>query len=78
MNKRLVDIILIFATIFLFVFSSLIPMVFGYKQEVSERDLLLEQLEFVCKDSCGYSRFEYYKEIALEYAFMLDQLGVRK
>lgn len=23
-------------------------------------------------------RFEHYKEIALEYAFMLDQLGIRK
>jgi outer membrane protein assembly factor BamB len=58
--------ILAIGTVFLFIVSSITPMVIGYRVETNETDLnkMLDDLRFVCSDANGFSKekYVYYKE----------------
>jgi len=59
--------------ILLFIVSSVTPMVIGYKQEASERDILLEQLKFMCATYNGDDgMYEYYKDVLLNNDYFED------
>ena len=63
LNKSLVDIILIFATIFLFVFSSIIPMVIGNTIDDKVEDEYFENISYASYDEYENINFEKYREI---------------
>jgi len=59
--------------ILLFIISSVTPMVIGYKQEANERDILLEQLKFMCATTNGDDgMYEYYKDELLNNDYFED------
>ena len=59
--------------ILLFIVSSVTPMVIGYKKEASERDILLEQLKFMCATTNGDDgMYEYYKDELLNNDYFED------
>ena len=59
--------------LFLFIASSVMPMVIGYEQEANEGDILLEQLKFMCATTIGDDgMYEYYKDELLNNDYFED------
>jgi len=63
MKNKHITMCLVDFIIFLFIFSSVMLMVFGYDVVFSEKDEFLENLAFVCSDRYGSSKLTYYKEL---------------
>jgi len=66
MNKTFIEKLLIFATIFLFVFSSLIPMVIGNTIDNKIEDECFENISFASYVEYENINFENYREISKE------------
>jgi len=64
MNKTFIEKILVIATIFLFVFSSLIPMVIGNTINDKVEDEYFENISYVSYDEYENINFENYREIS--------------
>ena len=63
MNKTLIEKILVIATIFLFVFSSIIPMVIGNTIDEKGEDEYFENISYKSYDEYENINFENYREI---------------
>ena len=62
MKSNLVKNGLILFVIILFVLSSVLPVVFGTKSKLTEEDIELKNLTFMCSYDNDYSKLNYYKE----------------
>jgi len=72
-KKDLIHKIVATGIVFLFIIASVTPMVIGYRQEANERDILLEQLKFMCATTNGDDgMYEYYKDELLNNDYFED------